>query len=215
MNKKLDKSISPPYNETAVGELTALSDDELCEKARLGDEFSEETLVYRYTQWVRVCARSLFLAGADHEDLVQEGMIGLLSAIRHYDVGREASFSVYAVRCVKNRMIAAVRSAGREKHSALNQSVSLEALSFSDQPVGDISADPEATFLSKESRDEFETRLTGILSHLERQILGLYLEGLSYRDISLKLNKDLKSVDNAIQRIRRKLAGQNFWRYQE
>jgi len=214
MRKTLDKQVSHPYNNTVAEARADLSDEILCEKVRLGDAEAEEILVYRCTQWVRACARPLFLAGADHEDLVQEGMIGLISAIRQYDPGREVSFFTFAARCVKNRMIAAVRSAGRVKHSVLNQSVSLEALSFSEHLIECSLPNPEESVISRESREELEKILHHVLSPLERRVLALYLEGLSYGDISEKLQKNSKSVDNAIQRIRRKLAGTNLWRNQ-
>ena len=153
----------------------------------------------------------LFLAGGDSEDLSQEGMFGLLSAIREYDPAQGVSFRSFAEHCIRMRLYSAVKSAARLKHLPLNDSMPLEQLS--DDPSSQLSAapemfrrSPEDLVLARESKEELIELCKRRLSRLELQVLDCYLEGLSYRDIAQRLQKDEKSVDNAVQRIRRKLA---------
>ena len=176
-----------------------------------GDRTAEEILASRYMQLVRACARPLFLAGGDSEDLSQEGMFGLLSAIREYDPEQGVSFRSFAEHCIRMRLYSAVKSASRMKHQPLNDSMPLEQLS--DDPSSQLSAapemfrrSPEDLVLARESKEELIELCKRRLSRLELQVLDCYLEGLSYRDIAQRLQKDEKSVDNAVQRIRRKLA---------
>ena len=176
-----------------------------------GDRAAEEILASRYMQLVRACARPLFLAGGDSEDLSQEGMFGLLSAIREYDPEQGASFRSFAEHCIRMRLYSAVKSASRMKHQPLNDSMPLEQLS--DDPSSQLSAapelfrrSPEDLVLARESKEELKELFARCLSKMEKQVLDLFLDGLSYRDIAKALNKDEKSVDNAVQRIRRKLA---------
>ena len=189
------------------------SDEALCAQAAAGDRRAEESLVVRYNRLVRMCARPYFLAGGDSEDLIQEGMVGLLGAIREYDPGKAASFRTYAEVCVKNRLFSAVKAAARDKHTPLNNSVSFETPLFSGSGerfacgTPDRQAeDPEEIFLSREAFRERMRALHGQLSGFEASILRLYLNGLSYSEIAAEVNKSPKSVDNAVQRIRRKLA---------
>ncbi len=170
---------------------------------------AEEALAERYIRVVRMCARPYFLAGGDSEDLIQEGMIGLLSAIREYDESKGANFKTYAEACVHNRILSAVRSASRMKHAPLNDGVSLEdVLSDESQSLGTsyYERSPEEQVLARESESEFISAFTRCLSKLETEILHLYLQGLSYSEIADSTGKDSKAVDNAVQRIRRKLA---------
>ena len=176
-----------------------------------GDRTAEEILASRYMQLVRACARPLFLAGGDSEDLSQEGMFGLLSAIREYDPEQGVSFRSFAEHCIRMRLYSAVKSASRMKHQPLNDSMPLEQLS--DDPSSQLSAapemfrrSPEDLVLARESKEELKDLFARCLSKMEKQVLDLFLDGLSYRDIAKILNKDEKSVDNAVQRIRRKLA---------
>ena len=192
------------------------SDEILCAQAAAGDRMAEETLVLRYNRLVRMCPRPYFLAGGDSEDLTQEGMVGLLSAIREYDPQKTASFRTYAEVCVKNRLFSAVKAAARDKHTPLNNSVSFETPLFSGAgerfacgAPGQQAEDPEEIFLSRESFRERMDALNGQLSGFEASILRLYLKGLSYAEIAVEVNKSPKSVDNAVQRIRRKLAQQS------
>ncbi|WP_297210778.1 sigma-70 family RNA polymerase sigma factor [uncultured Flavonifractor sp.] len=189
------------------------SDEALCAQAAAGDRRAEESLVVRYNRLVRMCARPYFLAGGDSEDLIQEGMVGLLGAIREYDPGKAASFRTYAEICVKNRLFSAVKAAARDKHTPLNHSVSFETPLFGGTgerfacgTPGRQGEDPEEIFLSREALRERMRALHGQLSDFEANVLRLYLNGLSYSEIAAEVNKSPKSVDNAVQRIRRKLA---------
>lgn len=193
--------------------LSERSDETLCSLAVAGDPAAEECLVARYNRLVRVCARPYFLAGGDSEDLIQEGMIGLLSAIRGYSPDRNTGFRTYAEVCIQNRLRSAVRAAARDKHTPLNQSVSLETPSldgnFGSYPYGALTErfeDPEDMLISREDRENRMKALRGMLSGFEQTVLDLYLRGLSYGEIAAQVNKPLKSVDNAVQRIRRKVA---------
>lgn len=199
------KSVYTTQNPTA--------DEALCSLAASGDRIAEEALVMRYNRLVRVCARPYFLAGGDSEDLIQEGMVGLLNAIREYDPGKGSSFRTYAETCIRNRIISAIRAAARDKHTPLNHYVSYETplldgntdsypLSASRQPQ----QNPEDMLISREERRERLGTLKGQLSGFEAQILDLYLRGLSYVEIASEVDRSPKAVDNAVQRIRRKVA---------
>ena len=192
-------------------DLTNLSDQDLQRLAAKGDRAAEELLASRYMQLVRACARPLFLAGGDSEDLSQEGMFGLLSAIREYDPSLGVSFRSFAEHCIRMRLYSAVKTASRRKHHPLNDSMPLEQLS--DDSSSQLSAAPEVfrrspedLVLARESKEELKNLFARCLSKMEKQVLDLFLDGLSYRDIARVLDKDEKSVDNAVQRIRRKLA---------
>lgn len=188
-----------------------LSDVELQMKAVSGDREAEEMLASRYMQLVRACARPFFLAGGDSEDLIQEGTFGLVSAIRQYSQTVGASFKTFAEHCIKMRLISAVKSASRLKHFPLNDSLSLEQLSNESNAHMLVSPDrslrnPEDLVLARESKEELFNAFSDCLSGYEKKVLRLYLEGLSYRDIANALDRDEHSVDNAVQRIRRKMA---------
>lgn len=194
---------------------TERSDSELAELAKAGDRAAEEALVVRFGRLVRACARPLFLMGGDSEDLVQEGMVGLLAAIREYDPERKVSFRAYAEVCIRNRLLSAVKAASRDKHTPLNSYVPLDPALFdgtdSDErrTVDQRQGNPEALFIHQEDMQERMNRIYSQLSPLEARILRLYLSGLSYSEIASKCNRPLKSVDNAVQRIRRKIARQS------
>lgn len=181
------------------------SDETLCRLAASGDREAEESLAGRYSRLVRVCTRPYFLAGGDSEDLIQEGMIGLLSAIRGFRPEKETVFRTYAETCIRNRVRSAVRSAVRDKHSPLNDSVSIDSHQFNDITPSFVD-DPEGMLISRENRKSQRKALQGILSDFENTVLELYLDGLSCQEIAQRVGKPLKSVDNAIQRIRRKAA---------
>ena len=192
-------------------EYTAENDSVLLNLALSGDREAEEALVERYMRLVRSCARPLFLAGGDSEDLIQEGMIGLLAAIRQFDFSDGTSFRTFAEHCVRMRLYSAIKSASRLKHLPLNNGVSLEQLS-EDSPM-QLSAipdallcNPEELVLARERTEELYSELAQCLSRMEKQVLSLYREGYSYREIAAHLGKEEKSIDNAVQRIRRKLA---------
>jgi len=191
--------------------LDFFSDEQLQSMARSGDRNAEEALASRYVRFVRVCSRPFFLAGGDSEDLTQEGMLGLLTAIREYNSERGCLFQTFAELCIRRRILSAVKSAGRMKHSPLNDGVSLEE-AFGDEeqtgarPIPDFQRPPEEHVLARESENEFFQLFSQQLSAFEQKILNLYLGGYSYRDMSLQCGKDEKAIDNAVQRIRRKLA---------
>jgi len=190
---------------------TNLSDSELQQRSVSGDRLAEEELAARYMWLVRMCSRPLFLAGGDSEDLIQEGTFGLLSAIRQYKPGGEAAFKTYAEHCIKMRLISAIKSASRLKHFPLNDGMSLEQLdegsSTGLSAINEIfGRSPEDQVLARESKEELYSVFSQCLSKFEIKVLDLYLAGLSYRDIAERINRDIKSVDNAVQRIRRKLA---------
>ena len=188
-----------------------LDDLKLQQLAAGGDRDAEEALAERYLRLVRICARPLFLAGGDSEDLIQEGTFGLLSAIRKYDPTDTTAFKTFAEHCIRMRLLSAIKSASRLKHVPLNDGISLEQLS--EDPGTDILSlpelvrhDPEDLILAKESKEELRAASSRCLSRFEIKVLDLYLEGLSYREIAERLCRNAKSVDNAVQRIRRKLA---------
>ena len=179
-----------------------------------GDRTAEEALAKRYMCLVRACARPLFLAGGDSEDLIQEGVFGLLAAIRQFSPEYNASFKTFARQCVKNRLYEAVRRASSPKHSPLNEGMPLETL-LSDEPQTTVSYEelikisPEEHVLARENErltKELFLSLYDRLSKLEKQVYVYYLNGFSYKDIALRCGKNEKAVDNAIQRIRNKLA---------
>ena len=188
----------------------ALEDQALQKLAADGDRDAEETLANRYLRLVRICARPLFLAGGDSEDLIQEGTFGLLSAIRNYDPTCGTTFKTFAEHCIRMRLLSAIKSASRLKHLPLNDGISLEQLS-EDSGV-DLAAlpdgfiyDPEELVLAQESREELYVAFSRCLSKLEFRVLKYYLDGLSYREIADRIQKSERSVDNAVQRIRHKL----------
>lgn len=182
-------------------------DNALCRRAADGDRTAEETLVMRYARLVRICARPYFLAGADSEDLTQEGMFGLLKAIRDYDEDKAASFKTYAELCIRHRLYSAIRAANRDKHHPLNDSISFETPLFDEMPdPGAKARDPELLIIGREERRELLGVLRGELSGFEAKVLKLYLRGSSYLEIAFQVGRSTKSVDNAVQRIRRKLA---------
>ena len=190
---------------------TALDDKRLQKLAVEGDRNAEEVLAERYLRLVRICARPLFLAGGDSEDLIQEGTFGLLSAIKNFDPEDGSSFRTFAEHCIRMRLLSAIKSASRNKHFPLNDGISLEQLS--EESSADLSAisedfrcNPEELVLARESKEELYAAFSRCLSRFEIKVLDLYLEGLSYREIAERLCKSAKSVDNAVQRIRQKLA---------
>lgn len=183
-------------------------DESLWRLAASGDVRAQEQLVTEYNWLVRMCARPYFLAGGDSEDLIQEGMMGLLSAARQYNPDREVPFKIYAELCIRRRLYSAIKSASRFKHTPLNDYVSLESSQFDENntKASYYLRDPEESVIARERVDEISNSLNGSLSRFESVILGLYLMGMTYEEIALEVNKSSKSVDNAVQRIRKKLA---------
>lgn len=202
-------------SESHHKEIAACTDEQLCAMAAAGDREAADLLVTRYYGMVRACARPLFLAGGDGEDLIQEGMFGLIQAIREYDADKAASFHTYAEICIRNRLFSALRAASRGKHYPLNESISLDTPSFDSSSYTAGTLDPSHTDpeLLIAERDHVESLLESTRKHLsefEAKILGYYLEGLSCHEIAKAVGKSPKSVDNAVQRVRRKAAQHIF-----
>ncbi|MBR6119649.1 MAG: sigma-70 family RNA polymerase sigma factor [Oscillospiraceae bacterium] len=179
-----------------VEDFTRCSVEELLARCGESHEAMRE-LITRHTRLVRACARPFFLAGGDDEDLLQEGMLGLLDAIRAYQPDSGVPFEAFAALCVRRSLISAVRAATARKHAPLNEALPLDRAELQ-------LADPEAALLDREGFRTMLETLRGRLSPLERGILPLYLDGFSCREIAAKTGKTPKSVDNALQRIRRK-----------
>lgn len=190
-----------------MDEYIDFTDEQLQAMSQSGDSQAESMLVGRYNKLVKRCARPYFLAGGDSEDLIQEGMMGLLTAIRTYNPGKGATFRTYSEICVNSRLLTAIRSATRNKHAPLNNYVSLESLVSDNIHVkaSIFLRDLEEELLAQESAYELSNDFIKYLSKFESEILGLYLEGNSYQEMALRINKSTKSVDNAVQRIRKKL----------
>lgn len=194
-------------------ELERLSDEQLVKCAQSGDNESLETILSRYKNLVYSKAKPYFLAGADDEDVIQEGFIGLYKAVKDFDGDRFPFFKVFAGVCVTRHIITAVKAASRKKHAPLNSYVSLDKNTYdenSDITLLDVIAfdelqNPEAIFIDRENVDGMEYKINKALSKLETEVLVLYLEGMSYNEIAQKLGKDTKAVDNAVQRIKKKL----------
>ncbi|MCY0887448.1 MAG: RNA polymerase sporulation sigma factor SigH [Alicyclobacillaceae bacterium] len=193
--------------------LECLADEVLVECVRNGDSLALEYLIYKYRNFVRSKARSYFLIGADREDIVQEGMIGLYKSIRDFREDKLASFKAFAELCVTRQIITAIKTATRQKHIPLNSYVSLDKPVFegeSDRTLMDVICtarvtDPEELVIHQEEFDDIEVKMSELLSDLERKVLMLYLDGRSYQEIAVDLERHVKSIDNALQRVKRKL----------
>ena len=190
-------------------------DEELILRIRDGEEKITDYIMEKYKNLVRSKAGSMYILGADREDLIQEGMIGLFKAIRDYDIGRDASFATFADLCVARQMYTAVQAAGRKKHAPLNSYVSLYAGNGSDKTEEEkklldslVSRDeqnPEELLIDRENVERIEKAIESERSGFERQVLDLYLTGMKYTEIARVLGKDDKSTDNALQRCRSKI----------
>ena len=196
-------------------EYAELEDSALQKLAADGDSYAEEELVSRYMRLVRICARPLFLAGGESEDLIHEGMFGLLSAVRQYNNEHNASFKTFAEWCIRNRLRSAVKSASSLKHDPLNNRVPLESILSDESQTQAVACaelfqkSPEEQVLARENKkytEQLYLSLVSMLSKYEKAVLTYYLEGLSYKEIAKLTGKGDKAVDNAIQRIRRKTA---------
>lgn len=184
------------------------TDQALIAQFRAGDEFAAEVLLRRYRGYVRYFSRRYSLVGGDAEDLIQEGMIGLFQAIQQYDETREASFRTYAASCILNRLRSAIKSDARGNNQPLNCSIPFQSPLFDNpaQSLVDPSGDPVEYVIGDEGFQELMQVLSGLLSRFESRVLSLYLDGRSYEEIAAVTQKPRKSIDNAVQRIRRKLA---------
>ncbi|AZV40842.1 MULTISPECIES: RNA polymerase sporulation sigma factor SigH [Peribacillus] len=194
-------------------EYIQLDDDELVGLVHKGDSEALDYLIQKYRNFVRAKARTYFLIGADKEDIVQEGMIGLYKAIRDFKGDKLSSFKAFAELCITRQIITAIKTATRQKHIPLNSYVSLDKPIYddeSDRTLMDVISgakvlDPEELMINKEEFDDIEVKMAELLSDLERKVLSLYLDGQTYQEISEELNRHVKSIDNALQRVKRKL----------
>lgn len=199
-------------NHKIVG-FTELSDEDIVAIIHEGNTDALDFLIRKYRSFVWLKGRSYFLIGGDREDVVQEGMIGLYKAIRDYKSDKLSSFKGFAELCITRQIITAIKTATRQKHIPLNSSVSLDRPMYVEETertlldmlAGPPLEDPEDLMIHKEDFDHMEIEMKKVLSRLERQVLTLYLEGQTYQEISTALNRQVKSVDNALQRIKKKL----------
>ena len=189
------------------------SDEIMVQLSKEGNQEAEEELIQRYRRFVKGKARSYFLVGADREDIIQEGMIGLFKAIRDYNIDKQVSFKAFAEMCVKRQIITAIKSATRQKHIPLNSYISLSKPVYEENSertlmdilTSDKVTDPETITVFKEELDYIEVKLANSLSKLEWKVLRKYVSGKSYIEISEEIGRPMKSIDNALQRVKRKL----------
>ena len=212
-----DATESPVSEENEMGFLSAryqqLNDEQIVEMCHQGDSEAEEYLLNKYKNFVRAKARSYFLIGADHEDIVQEGMIGLYKAIRDFKPEKLSSFRAFAELCITRQIITAIKTATRQKHIPLNSYVSLNKPLYdeeSDRTLLDVImegriSDPEELIINRENLGNIHNKISEVLSGLEQEVLQAYLDGKSYQEIADALGRHVKSIDNALQRVKRKL----------
>jgi RNA polymerase sporulation-specific sigma factor len=201
----LQAEIYPSYS--------GMLDEDVILEAKVGNENALEYLINKYKSFVRAKARTYFLIGADREDIIQEGMIGLFKAIRDYKGDKLSSFRAFAELCITRQIITAIKTATRQKHIPLNSYISLNKPIFdeeSDRTLMDILSeesisDPELLMINREEFQGIENKMGEILSSLEWEVLTSYLEGKSYQEIAEELDRHVKSIDNALQRVKRKL----------
>jgi RNA polymerase sporulation-specific sigma factor len=208
----LDTPLQEPQREGV--HLEDLDDEALVERARDGEDQAIELLLTRYRHYARAKARSYFLAGADKEDIVQEGMIGLFKAIRDFQGAKKTAFRAFAELCITRQIITAIKTATRQKHMPLNSYVSLnkptshdddDQRSLADTLATPTTVDPVDLVISAQEVAEIRSSMGRVLSSLETEVLRLYMDGKSYQQIADSLGRHVKSIDNALQRIKRKL----------
>ncbi len=201
------------YQQEIVTGYVDMQDEDIVALVKDGDDLAQEFLIVKYKNFVRSKARSYFLIGADREDIIQEGMIGLYKAIRDFRGDKLSSFRAFADLCITRQIITAIKTATRQKHIPLNSYVSLNKPIYdeeSDRTLLDVISgvritDPEELIISQEEIDDIEIKMGEILSSLEWRVLMFYLEGKSYQEIAVDLSRHVKSIDNALQRVKRKL----------
>lgn len=190
------------------------SDGELIDRLRRGESEIMDYICDKYKNLVRSKAKSMFILGADNEDLIQEGMLGLFKAVRDYDIGRDASFFTFAELCINRQMYTAVQASRRKKHLPLNTYISLEGaangadaegINLSEQLMDKAEQNPEELFLDKERMEYLEKVILEELSDFEKQVFDLYMTGMSYSQIAKVLGRDEKATDNALQRLKAKI----------
>ena len=190
-----------------------MTDSELVLLANDGDDLAMEALIARYKNFVRAKTRSYFLIGADRDDIIQEGMLGLFKAIRDFDGDKNNSFRTFAELCITRQIITAVKTATRLKHTPLNNYVSFNKPVYEDDTEktlleilnNRLELDPEEIVINKEKLAETEEKIKNSLSKFENTVLNLYLSGKNYQEIAILLEKPAKSIDNALQRIKKKI----------
>ena len=190
-------------------------DEELVQMAQNGDDGAQDYLLDKYKSLVRIKSRAYFLIGADNEDIIQEGMIGLYKAVRDFNEERNASFRSFAELCVNRQMITAIKAATRQKHQPLNSYISLNKPVYEEeseqtymdflQSSSGALLNPEALLIGQENKSFLEDQMVKNLSSFETRVLVLYLQGRSYFEIAHVLDKPEKSIDNALQRVKKKL----------
>lgn len=198
--------------------LDTLKDEDLVALANKGNTNAEETIFRRYKNCVKIKARTYYLIGADNDDIVQEGMIGLYKAVRDFDQSKNILFKTFADMCITRQILTAIRSANRNKHTPLNAYVSINAPAFGNGSSAEVSdmiqenqiSNPEEIYINDETGIELKQLISNKLSKFENNVLELYLDGCSYSEISKKMDKSPKSIDNALQRIKKKLSGINI-----
>lgn len=201
------------YNDMELTTYVNMKDEDIVAFAKADDSLALEYLINKYKNIVKCKARSYYLIGADKEDIVQEGMIGLYKAIRDYDKDKLASFKAFAEICITRQIITAIKTATRQKHIPLNSYVSLNKPIYdeeSDRTLLDIvtginTSDPEELMIGKEELNFMEGKIGEILSELEWEVLMSYVDGMSYQEIAANLDRHVKSIDNALQRVKKKL----------
>lgn len=213
MMNRGDQLVEKTYVKGKVLDFTVLSDEDIVAIIHEGNTDALDFLIRKYQSFVRLKGRSYFLVGGDREDIIQEGTIGLYKAIRDYRADRLSSFKGFAELCITRQIITAIKTATRQKHIPLNSSISLDRPVYAedsdrtllDMLSGPVLDDPEDLIILKEDFSYMDEEMHKVLSVLEKEVLNLYLDGQSYQEISFVLNRQVKSVDNALQRIKRKL----------
>lgn len=196
-----------------IQQFEQLTDEAIVGQVHLGNADALDFLISKYRLFVKAKARSYFLIGADKEDIIQEGMIGLYKAIRDFKEDKLSSFRAFAELCITRQIITAIKTATRQKHIPLNSYISLDKPIYDEESertlmdviTSPISEDPEHLMINREDYSHLEKKMGEVLSELEQQVLIRYLEGQSYNEISEELNRHVKSIDNALQRVKRKL----------
>lgn len=204
--KRVEKSSEISY-------INEISDEEIVLKAKHGNKLAQEKIINKYEQFVKNKAKSYFLIGADKEDIYQEGMIGLYKAIRDFNPDKLTSFRGFAELCITRQIITAIKTATRQKHIPLNTYVSLNKPMYeeeSDRTLLDVIegltvSDPEELIIGREEVKHIENEISKVLSELELEVLMSYLDGKSYQEIACDLDRQAKSIDNALQRVKKKL----------
>ena len=204
---------SKEYSKEIASEFESKAEEEVVIEAKNGSVRAQEYVISKYESFVKAKSKSYFLIGADKEDIYQEGMIGLYKAIRYFNYEKSTTFKAFAELCITRQIITAIKTATRQKHIPLNTYISLNkpvSEDDSERTLLDIISsmkitDPEELIISKEKKKYIEGEISKVLSDLEKEVLQSYLDGKSYQEIACDLDRHAKSIDNALQRVKRKL----------